>query len=159
MIKLHEQLSVVLRVISSMRKINITVFKQHCIDTVINISENFKWAKINHTLQGALQHSCELIELNGGESLGWYSEEGLEANNKDIRCYLEKLSRKNSRNKQIEDVHHRLLERSDPYLIHMTSKYMSKKGCRECGGIDHTVRTHFKYSSTFQDEHIINFFL
>ena len=56
--------------------------------------------------------------MNGGESLGQYSEEGFEANNKDVCKYLEHLSRKCDNNMQIEDVHHRLLERSDPYLIH-----------------------------------------
>ena len=89
----------------------------------------FPWAQLNHTLHGTIQHSGELIETNGGESLGWYSEEGLEANNKDIRKYLELLSRKCDNNKQIEDVHHRLLERSDPYLIHLTSKYIGNKVC------------------------------
>ena len=70
----------------------------------------------NHTLHSTIQHSAELIEMNGGESLGWYSEEGLESNNKNIRNYLERVSIK-CENNQIADVHHRLLERSDPYLI------------------------------------------
>ena len=59
-----------------------------------NIASNFPWAKLNHTLHGTIQHSTELIEMNGGESLGGYSEEGLEASNKDIRNYLVNLSRK-----------------------------------------------------------------
>ena len=80
--------------------------------------------------------------MNGGESLGWYSEEGLEANNKDIRNYLEHLSRKCDGNKQIEDVHHRLLERSNPYLIYITSKFTGGKLCKVCKASDHTVRTH-----------------
>ena len=107
----------------------------------------FPWAQLNHTLHGAIQHSGELIETNGGESLGWYSEEGLEANNKDIRKYLELLSRKCDNNKQIEDVHHRLLERSDPYLIHLTSKYIGNKVCTICKQTDHTVRSHGIHSS------------
>ena len=43
--------------------------------------------------------------MNGRESLGGYSEEGLEANNKDIRNYLENLSKKCDSNQQIKDVH------------------------------------------------------
>ena len=151
--------SLVLRVVSCTRKINVEKFRKHCEDTLINISQNFPWAKMNHTLHGTLQHSCELIEMNNGVSLGWYSEEGLEANNKDIRNYLERLSRKSCRNKQIEDAHHRLLERSDPYLIHITSKYMTKKNCRECGASDHTIRTHYKYSTEAQDKLVTQFFL
>ena len=83
--------------------------------------------------------------MNGGESLGWYSEEGLEANNKDIQNYLERLSRKCDNNKQIEDVHHRLLERSDPYLRHLTSSYLQGKVCSICDMKDHTARSHDKY--------------
>ena len=74
--------------------------------------------------------------------MGWYSKEGLEANNKDIRNYLEHLTRKCDNNQQMEDVHHRLLERSDPYLIHVTSKYTGRKLCTICKATDHTVRTH-----------------
>ena len=158
MIKLHEQLSIVLREVPCTRQIDIATFKKHCEETMLNISQNFLWAKLNHTLHGTLQHSCELIEMNGGESLGWYSEEGLEANDKDIRKYLEKLSRKSCHSKQIEDVHHHLLERSVPYLIHMTSKYMAKKNCRECGSTEHTIRSHYKYSTQSQDT-LINLFL
>ena len=80
--------------------------------------------------------------MNGGESIGWYSDEGLVANNKDIRNYLERLSRKCNNNYQIEDVHHRLLERSDPNLIHITLKYFERKLCTVCKSIDQTVRTH-----------------
>ena len=80
--------------------------------------------------------------MNDGESIGWYSEEGLDANNKDIRNYLERLSRKCNNNYQIEDVHHRLLVRSDPYLIHTTSKYIEGKLCSVCKSIDQTVRTY-----------------
>ena len=146
MLKLHKQISIILRIVSCTRKINIEKYEQHCKDTMINIATNFPWAKLNHTLHGAIQHSVELIKMNGGESLGWYSEEGLEANNKDIRNYLEHLSRKCDGNKQIEDVHHRLLERSNPYLIYITSKYSGSKLCTICKATDHTVCTHDAHS-------------
>ena len=142
MITLHKQLSVILRVVSCTRKIDIAKYESHCKETMINIARNFPWCKLNHTLHGTIQHSVELIRMNGGESLGWYSEEGLEANNKDIRNYLEHLSRKSDSNKQIEDVHHRLLERSDPFLINVTSRYTGAKLCTICKASDHTVRTH-----------------
>lgn len=142
MLTLHKQLSIILRVVSCTRKINLVKYEEHCKETMINIARNFPWSKLNHTLHGTIQHSAELIRMNGGESLGWYSEEGLEANNKDIRNYLEHLSRKCNSNTQIEDVHHRLLERSNPYLIHITSKYTGAKLCRICNASDHTVRTH-----------------
>ena len=94
MTKLHKQLSIILRIVSCTRKIDVDKFEPHCKQTMLNIANNFPWALLNHTLHGTIQHSAELIEMNGGESLGWYSEEGLEANNGDICNYLEWLSRK-----------------------------------------------------------------
>ena len=55
---------------------------------------------------------------------------------------LERLSRKCNNNYQIEDVHHRLLERSDPYLIHITSKYTERGLCTAYKSIDQAARTH-----------------
>ena len=53
------------------------------------------------------------LDMNDNRSLGEYSEEGLEANNKDVRNFLEHLSRICDNNKQFEDVHQHILERSD----------------------------------------------
>ena len=92
-ILLHKQLSIILRVISCTRMIDTVKFKAHCKQTMLTITNHFPWAKINHTLHGSIQHSCELIQMNGDRSLGGYSEEGLEANNKDVRNFLEQLSR------------------------------------------------------------------
>ena len=80
--------------------------------------------------------------MNGGKSIGWCSEEGLVATNKGIRNYPERLSRKCNNNYQIEDVHHRSLERTNPYLIRITSEYFERKLCTVCKSIDQTVRTH-----------------
>ena len=144
-ILLHNQLSIILRIISCSSLIDVVKFKAHCEATILNISTNFPWVKLNHTLHGAIQHSAELIEMNEGRSLGGYSEEGLEANNKDIRHFLEKRSRQCDSNMQLEDVHNRILERSDPYLIHVAARYTHNKYCRECGSTDHTIRSHKKH--------------
>ena len=62
-------------------------------NTVENISLNFKWAMLNCTLHGTIQHSVELMAMNDG--LGSLSEDCLEASNKDIQNYLQFLYRKN----------------------------------------------------------------
>ena len=142
LLKLHHQISIILRIISCTRKIDVKKFSAHCEETMVNIATNFPWVLLNHTLHGAIQHSAELIEMNGGESLGWYSEEGLEANNKDIRNYLEHLSRKTGTNQQIEGVLNRLLERSDPYSCSIRSTYIQGKLCSICETTDHTAQTH-----------------
>ena len=73
--------------------------------------------QINHTLHGVLHHSADLITLNDGYGQGNLSEEGLEANNKDIRNYLKLLSRKTAHLEQLIDVMSRLLERSDTCVL------------------------------------------
>ena len=143
-LKLHNQLSILLRIISCKRFINIERYKQHVQDTMHNITTNFPLTMLNHTPHGAIQHSCELIQMKGGRSLGGYSEEGLEANNKDVKHFLEHLSRKSDSNKKLEDVHHRILERSDPYVCHITPKQCSNKICSMCKSNDNTIRSHDK---------------
>ena len=50
-----------------------------------SLPQKTPWASLNHTLHIALQHSSELMEINGNTGLGGYSEEGLEAKSKDVR--------------------------------------------------------------------------
>ena len=63
------------------------------------------------------------MEINGNTGLGGYSEEGLEANNKDVRHFLEHLSRKTDNNMHLADVYHETLERSDPFISFLTTSY------------------------------------
>ena len=109
---LHLQISTILSVISSDREVDLGKFQSLCERTSLNICQNFPWAKINHTLHGSLHHSAELITQNDGHGLGSFSEECLETNNKDIRNYLQFLSRKTDPLNQISDVMARLIERS-----------------------------------------------
>ena len=39
---------------------------------------------MDHTMHGSVQHSAELISINGNCGLGALSESGLEATNKDV---------------------------------------------------------------------------
>ena len=97
---------------------------------------------MNHTLHGTLHHSTELMSLNDGHGLGSLSEECLESNNKDIRNYLQFLSRKTDPVLQLTDVMARLLERSDPVIQNLTTQFQPRKFCTECGADDHTIRSH-----------------
>ena len=106
-----------------------------------------KWVQINYTLHGVLHHSCQLIKLNDNCGLGSLSEEGLEANNKCIRRYLELLSRKSSPQEQLTDVMGRLLERSDPYVLNRQRKYRPQILCLTCGSVKHTTRLHEKVTT------------
>ena len=144
---LHRQLSTVLSIVSCSRKVDVLKFKTLCDETSLHLSDNFPWVLINHTLHGTLQHSAELITLNDGYGLGSLSEECLESNNKDIRNYLQFLSRKISPVAQMTDVMSRLLERSDPKILQLLSKGQPSKYCTECGATDHTIRSHSRLTS------------
>ena len=100
------------------------------------------WAQLNHTLHGSLHHSADLITLNDGYGLGNLSEEGLEANNKDIRNYLKLLSCKTSHLEHFTDVMSRLLERSDPCVLNRIIYSHPPKLCQDCGSNEHTSRSH-----------------
>ena len=139
---LHRQLSTILSVVSSTQKVDLTKLKDLCDRATYNIIDNFPWIRINHTLHGTLHHSVELISLNDGHGLGGLSEECLEANNKDIRNYLQFLSRKISPIAQLTDVMCRLLERSDPVICQLSARIQHPKYCTECGATDHTIRSH-----------------
>ena len=142
MLLLHFQISIILRIVSCQRKIKIDKFQELCNNATLKIITNMPWAQINHTLHGVLHYSADLITLNDGYGLGNLSEEGLEANKKDIGSYLKLLSRKTSHLEQPTDVMSRLLERSDPCVLNRIIHLHPPKLCRNCGSNEHTRRSH-----------------
>ena len=145
---LHHQLTCILRITSSSkRKVNIELFEKLCQDCSLNIANNFPWALINHTMHGSIQHSAELIGMNGHYGLGSLSEEGLEATNKDVKFFIRERSRKCSPIDQLTDVMARLLERSDPFIRDIILKCHAPLSCTECGSTEHTIRSHSRRTS------------
>ena len=141
---LHQNLSCILRIISSTEYVNLDAYKQLTESTSLLLAEKLKWVNINYTLHGVLHHSHELIHRNRSQSLGSLSEEALESNNKYIRNYLEHFTRKNDPVNQLEDVIGRLLERSDPFININRLKYRPTKLCTICGSKKHSTKTHNK---------------
>ena len=137
-------MSVMLRVVSSSDRVNAELFEKIATETSLLTARNLKWVQINYTLHGLLHHSAELIAINDSWSIGELSEEALEANNKYIRRYLETLSRKTSPVDQLTDVHNRLLERSDPYIMTRKLLYRPPVACCVCGSTKHSTKTHSK---------------
>ena len=122
-------------------------YKKLCLETSDLLSSDpFKWVRICHSIHGPIHHSVELIALNNNHGLGLYSEEGLEAGNKSTRYMLEHSTRKTDGNKQLEDVHNRQTEKSDPYNRYICSTFHSQTNCSVCGASDHTVRSHDSYT-------------
>ena len=97
--------------------------------SALNLAQNFKWARLNFTLHNSIQHSAELIYLNGKRGLGDLSEECLEANNNDIRKFLEDYSRKTDPVLQLTDACNRTLERSHPTTREIIAKFRPTKLC------------------------------
>ena len=150
--KLHRNLSAIFRVISCTRKVDMVKFEQLTQETSIHIAENFRWARINYTLHGALSHSTELIGMNDECGLGEWSEEALEANNKFIRRFAETRSRKCSANAQLTDVLGLLIERSCPFTLEMQQMVRpAKDPCKTCGSKKHATSSHSKHANHYDD--------
>ena len=145
--ELHFYLSVILSVVSRKCKVHVDMFTKFCEDASMLIANKFPWVNINFTLHGLLHHSAELIQCNSGWALGELSEEALESNNKLIRNYIETHSRKTSPTDQITDVMNRLLERSNPIIVHNKQLRNPKLKCLTCGSDEHTASGHKKVKS------------
>ena len=134
---LHAQLSAILRIINSDRRIDTKQLGIICTNTYLLILDSFPWASITPTLHKVLAHSEELIrDINSGYGLKFLSEEGSEACNKLIRNYRENLARKTCFEDNIVDIFVRLASESDPILV----EYRSKLVCEICGEYGHTRR-------------------
>ena len=86
--KLHTQISAILRIFNSGRKILTNELGKLCKGTYLLIFESFPWANTIPTLHKFLAHSEELLrEVNSGYGFKCFSEERSEACNKLIRKY------------------------------------------------------------------------
>ena len=125
LLKVHTQLSAILRIFNSSLLINTSDLGKQCKETYILVLDSFPWASITPTLHKLLAHSEELIrEYNSGYRLKSLSEEGSESCYKLVRRYREKLSRKNSFGCNTIDVFVRLSSQSDPVLVGYRGIYL-----------------------------------
>ena len=111
---LHLNLSVILCLVSCTKQINGDTFGNLCKETSKIIAVHLPWVDQNFTLHGVLAHAAELIYLNNGWSIGMFSEEPLESNNKFIWQYMERYARTTSPILLLTDVMTRLFEHSNP---------------------------------------------
>jgi hypothetical protein len=101
-------LSNIIRAMSSSQKINIKKYRDICKETNILLRQEMPWVSLTPTIHKLLGHTWELIELNNDTGLKSWSEEGMEANNKQLRIFREKLSRKTNQLQNLEDCFKRL---------------------------------------------------
>ena len=125
--KLLQKFSIILRLISSKKK----------IDADLLLCETFPWISVSTSIHRLLGHSAERIRLNQGFGLGLVSEEGLEAIHKLVRRFRELGARKTSLEDNIQDVFTHLFIRSDPTI----RSYNRLLTCSNCSELDHTRRS------------------
>ena len=143
-----QQLSVIVRVMSSKEKVNIERYKQCCTDLYVFLINNFQrvinknlpgpWISITPSLHKLLAHTWELIEINDGVGLGALDEAGLEGCNKILRGIRTKLSRKTSQHANLMDTLRRMWVASDPMVNAERKK--SKPFCKLCSTTGHSSR-------------------
>ena len=118
-----QKLAVIIRIVSDSEEIDIEKFKSLCTSAYTLIcSEPLSLVSITPSLHKLQGHTCELIELNNGNSLKAWSEEGMEANTKRLRQIRERLARKCSQTDYLTDVISRLWVGSDPLIIDEKNK-------------------------------------
>ena len=114
---IYNNLGAILRIYNSSRRVDTERLDEICRETYQCILTNFSWAHVTPTLHKLLAHAPQIIsDYNEGFGLEDLSEEGIEACNKLIRRYRERLSRKFSFEDNIKDVFVRLISQSDPIL-------------------------------------------
>ena len=125
--QIHVSLSIILRVVSSKRKVDLERYRAFCQSTYLDIVTQFPWVSVTECLHDVLGHSPEAIEINDGCGLGRFTEQGSEACNKDIRRFSEVAARHTSLDDNIFDVMRRLMIRSDPVVLsHARQSYCSR---------------------------------
>ena len=69
-IDIHTKMSVILRIISSNKVVDVTAFETIVKELTLSLTKNFSWARLNFTLHASIQHSAELMRKNGNRGLG-----------------------------------------------------------------------------------------
>ena len=127
-LKIHRNLSIILRVISSKRKVETELLKQINTETYVFLRTQFEWVQVSESVHLLLAHSHQLIELNEGFGLGQMTEQGSEGVNKLVRRFSECFARQTSLDENITDVFNRLQILSNPFLM----TFQRKQFCNNC---------------------------
>lgn len=102
-VHLGEKLSLILSAMSSGRAIHVDKYDALCKDLYKHIISEISWMTIPPTIHKILAHSTEMIVNNGNIGLKNLSEEGMEANNKNLRQFRIRLSRKSNQRANLQD--------------------------------------------------------
>ena len=112
---LHQNFSIILRIIASKSKVR-EEFEDLCYATYKTLLQEFPWMHLSETVHRLLAHSAEVIRLNGDQGLGQLSESPLEAQHKLVRKYRTYLARLTNETDNLKDVYNRLYMRFCPVI-------------------------------------------
>ena len=153
--KFGHLLAVILRAFSSSQRVNVEAFGNICKDLYLHLRRNLAWVSITPTIHKLLAHSAELIHINGGRGLKSISEEGLESNNKRLREFRSKLSRKFNQKVNLIDCLARLWIGSDPIVVQERLK--GRPSCKICNESGHSSqKCSSKPKNVTNDDFVVN---
>lgn len=133
-----QQLSVIIRLISSSELVNVERYKHFCTGINMSLLRSFPWIRITPSLHKILAHSWELMDMNDAHGLKSLDESGLEGNNKILRKIRTKLARKTSQQDNLTDCLRRLWVSSDPVVNDIREN--TKPFCKTCAVRGHSIR-------------------
>ena len=145
--QIGQYLSVILRLFSSSKTIDVTEDRKLCTTLYLLYLRSFPSPHKNEqqtrisitpSLHKLLGHSWELIGLNADCGLKSFDETDLEAKNKVLRLIRLKLAGKNSQVANLHDVIHRLWLGSDPEVNNICLK--TQPYCKNCCEYGHSNR-------------------
>lgn len=111
---------VILQVIASGFPVNVEKFKEYCLGVAKEFVQLYPWYYMPTAIHKILIHGHQIIEW-APLPIGQLSEDAQESRNKDFKNFREGFSRKCSREKSMEDVFHRLLVSSDPFITSLSN--------------------------------------
>ena len=112
---LTEKFGIILQAMTSGKRIDFIKFEKYCEGTAKLYVSLYEWFKMTVTVHKVLIHGSEVIE-NASLPIGQLTEEAQEANNKIFKRIREFNTRKISRMATNEDLGHKLLIMTDPYI-------------------------------------------
>lgn len=112
---LIKRFGVILQTISCGYTVNVEAFRSYIRTTAEKYVHLYSWYYMPSSVHKLLIHGADIIEA-AVLPIGMFSEEALEARNKDFRRYREFHTRKFTRLQTMTDLFNRLLVSSDPYI-------------------------------------------
>lgn len=137
----------ILQVLSSGFAVKIELFRSFCYETAEMFVKLYPWYCMPTSIHKILIHGPQIVEW-APLPIGQLSEDAQEARNKDIKQYREHFSRKSERSKTMEDIFHRMMITSDPYIsslgkqLKKQSKSFSPEAKRMFLCTDESVEVH-----------------